>query len=133
MKLLLFVALNLIFVGAFAQVPNQKNPRLVPSPDSLRNFKGNNGGQLRKQFQEYFERRKTEKQLLADKQGNIVRLPQDHMPCVVPDSATAALMPNAWGVVTNPFRPQYHTMPNPALPKVPSLQDQSGDRRNPTK
>lgn len=116
MKLLLFIGLNLVFAGAFAQVPNHKNSTLVPSPGYPRNFKGNDSEQLRKQFQEYFERTKAENQLLADKQGNIVRLPQDRMPCMVPDSATVALMPNAWSAVTVPFQPQYHPIPNPALP-----------------
>jgi len=133
MKLLLFFAVSFIGAGAFAQVPNQKNPLTIPSPDSLRNFKGNNGEQLRKQFQEYFERRKLQSQLLANKQGNIVRLPQDHMPCIVPDSVSAGLMPNTWSGVNVPFRPRLHAIPNPALPKNPSLQNENGEKSDPTK
>ncbi|MGZ3852927.1 MAG: hypothetical protein ACXVBX_09060 [Flavisolibacter sp.] len=116
MKLLLFFALSFIGAGTFAQVPNQENPRAVPPPDSVRNYKGNSEKQFRKEFEEYFERKKMQSQLFGDRQGNIARLPQDHMPCVVPDSASAGLVPNAWGGVTVPFRPNYHPIPNPVLP-----------------
>lgn len=127
MKLLLFLVWNLICTGAFAQVPNQRNQWTIPSPDSMRNFKGNNNEQLRKQFEEYFERKKIENQLMADKQGNIVRLLQNHMPCVVPDSATAALIPNAWSAVAIPFQSQHQPIPNPALPPPSSRSHEHGD------
>ena len=133
MKLLLSLAFCFLAAEAFAQVPKQMPPRTVPSPDSLRNFKGDNGEMLRKQFEEYLQRRKLQSQLLGDKQGNIAHLPQDHMPCVVPDSASAGLMPNAWSPVTVPFRPQLHVMPNPALPKQPSLEKGKGENNDQTK
>jgi len=89
----------------------------MPLPDTLlKKFKGNNNEVLRKQFQEYVQRKQEQNQLLANKRGNIVFLPQDHMPCVVPDTNEIAPMPNAWSGVTTPFRSQYHPIPNPALP-----------------
>jgi len=49
--------------------------------------------------------------------GNAVYiLPQDNMPCVIPDPNGLAKMPNVWNGVTVPYRPQYHPIPNPALP-----------------
>jgi hypothetical protein len=76
-------------------------------PDTLRNFKGNNNAVLPKQFQ---------KPLPGNKQGNTILLRQDRM-CVVPNMDEIAKIPNAWPEVTVPFTPQYHAIPNPALPK----------------
>ena len=55
----------------------------------------------------------------TNKSANVALLPQDHMPCVVPDSASVALIPNAWSGAKVPFQPGFRAIPNPALPKQP--------------
>jgi hypothetical protein len=55
---------------------------------------------------------------LALGSNRIVILPQDQMPCVIPDTKGIAAIPNAWGRVTVPFRPLYQPIPNPALPPL---------------
>jgi hypothetical protein len=41
----------------------------------------------------------------------------DGMPCIVPESPTTGLIPNAWnGNILLPFRSKPPVMPNPALP-----------------
>lgn len=117
MKLLLLAAI-FFSVGAFAQVPKNNNPHILQLPDTLKKFKGNNGGALRKQFQEYLQRKQLQNNLLANKEGNIVFLPEDRMPCVVPDTTGIVKMPNAWNGATVPYRPQYHPIPNPSLPPL---------------
>jgi hypothetical protein len=43
----------------------------------------------------------------------------DGMPCIVPNDATAGLIPNAWKEeVRLPYRPKHKAMPNPALPQA---------------
>ena len=83
----------------------------------FKEFKGNNNDILRKQFQEYLQRKKLQNSLVANKHANVAFLPQDNMPWVVPNTNGIAPMPNAWNGVTVPYRQQYHAIPNPALPK----------------
>jgi hypothetical protein len=59
--------------------------------------------------------------MLTNKQGNVILLPQDHMPCVIPNGSEIAFIPNAWGGTSVPYRPQYYPIPNPALPKMQSF------------
>lgn len=117
MKPLLLTAFCFCSVCVFSQ-HNKNNPLRVPS-ENLKKFKGTNGNSLQKQFQEYFKR-KNSTNLLSNIQGNIAILPQDHMPCVVPNTGNIATMPNAWNGVAVPYIPQYQPMPNPALPRVQS-------------
>jgi hypothetical protein len=114
MKLLLFSAFCLFSAYAFTQQDNNNYPRL--NPEILKKFKGNNDS-LQKQLQNVFLRRGSEN-LLLNMHGNIAVLPQDNMPCVVPDVSSIAKMPNVWSGVAIPYIPQYHPIPNPALPKV---------------
>jgi hypothetical protein len=119
MKLLLTFVLCCVLTGAFAQVPKSKVPEKLQVPDSVRMFKGNDGRSLQKQLEVYPDGEKVSKSLLGNKQGDIAFLPQDHMPCVVPDSTSAAMMPNAWSGAKVPFQPGFRAIPNPALPKQP--------------
>jgi hypothetical protein len=119
MKLLLTFVLCCVLTGAFAQVPKSKAPEKRQVPHSVQMFKGNDGRSLQKKLEAYIDGTKTANGLLANKQGNIVILPQDHMPCVVPDSASVALIPNAWSGAKVPFQPGFRPIPNPALPKQP--------------
>ena len=117
MKLLLLPIFCCISFCAFAQVPDTKNPWTMQLPDSLlKRFKGNNNEVLKQKLQDYMQRKHRPNQLLADKMGNVAILPQDHMPCVVPDTNAIASMPNAWSEVTNPYRATDDPIPNPALP-----------------
>jgi hypothetical protein len=115
MKLLLFFALCFISVYAFAQVTDKTNRSTLQLPDTLKKFKGNNNEAFQKQLQQYFQKGQFQNQLLANKQGKVVLLPQDHLPCIVPDTNGIVQMPNAWNEVTVPYRPQYHPIPNPSL------------------
>ncbi len=119
MKLLLTFVLCCVLTGAFAQAPRTKTPGKLHVPDTAQMFKGNDGRWLQKQLQVYMDCRKNSQVLLANRQGNIAFLPQDHMPCVVPDSTSVAIMPNAWSGAKVPFQPNFHPVPNPALPKQP--------------
>ena len=116
MKLLLLSAFCIFSIHVFAQAPGQK-PGLSDQADIFKKFKGTNNDTLRKQLQEYLQRKGPGNNLLANKHGSIAILPQDHMPCMVPDSTSIASIPNAWSGVTIPFQPQFHSIPNPALPK----------------
>jgi len=119
MKLLMLSALCFFSLCVFAQLPENKNQQLV---DTLKNFKGNNPDILPKQFQDYLQRKNAPNNLLANKQGNVVVLPQDHMPCIVPNTNGISKMPNAWSLPTAPFVPQAGAIPNPALPKQQSFE-----------
>lgn len=53
------------------------------------------------------------------KVGSGIRyLPQDGMPCLVPDTKDIVAIPNAWPKVEVPFASK---IPNPALPNRPSI------------
>ena len=52
----------------------------------------------------------------TNKSANVALLPQDHMPCLVPDTNAIVPMPNAWGGITSPYHSPYNSIPNPALP-----------------
>jgi hypothetical protein len=117
MKLLLLSAFCIFSVCAFAQVPKNSNPYVYRLPDTLKKFKGDNTEAFQKLLHDYFQKKQFQNNLLANKQGNIVILPQDHMPCVVPNTNELEKIPNAWGNVTTPYISPYHPIPNPALPK----------------
>lgn len=94
-------------------MPENSNPTLLPShplgkfnPKAFQNL-------LHQYFQKY-----TQSSLLADKQGSIAMLPQDHMPCMVPDTKNLAKMPNGWNNVSLPYQSLIHPIPNPALPQI---------------
>lgn len=113
MKLLLLSALCFFSVGAFSQTSDDHGSQNLS--DGFKKYKGTNAYTFRSQLQGYLNRRKLQGNLLANKQGNVMLLPQDRMPCIVPDKSTAGIMPNAWTEVIVPYRPQYHPIPNPAL------------------
>lgn len=46
----------------------------------------------------------------------IHHLPQDNMPCLVPDLNTTVAIPNAWGEIKVPFNSKTQRIPNPAKP-----------------
>ncbi len=119
MKLLLLSAFCIAAVSALAQ-NDKNNGWRSQRPVSLLQFKGNDRENFNHLFQEYLKRRKDPGNLLANRQGNIVLLPQDRMPCIVPDSKNIAPMPNAWSGVKIPYQSQHHLIPNLAI-QPPSL------------
>lgn len=119
MKLLLLLAMCIFSAAAFAQVPKKTNPYIFQLPDTLKRFKGNENALL--QLRDYLHRKQTPQTQLASKLGKVVILPQDNMPCIVPETNVAAKMPNAWGGVTNPYSAPVNPIPNPGLPKTKSF------------
>jgi hypothetical protein len=106
MKLLILSALSLLSFCTFAQLKVQKPP--FPTNRTEFSLKLNNKD-INKKF---FEGN------LKQAQTKIIALPQDNMPCVIPDTKSIAVIPNAWGKVTIPYRPDFHPIPNPGLPPV---------------
>lgn len=123
----MLLALCFVSFSAIAQIPNNKNLSVRPF-DTLEIFKGNNNDlDFGKPFPGYLQK-KQQQNLLAYKQRNVIVLQQDHMPCIVPNTNDIAKIPNAWPQVTVPYSPQYHPIPNPALPKnQPSVPDNNLD------
>lgn len=119
MKLLLVFALCVFSVCAFAQVPKKVNPYSFQLPDTLKIFKGNKN--TLQQPQEGWQGRITQNNLLANRKGNIALLPQDNMPCIVPDTSTVGKIPNAWSSVTSIYVAPVSPIPNPGLPKMQSF------------
>lgn len=119
MKLLMLSALCIFSVCVFAQSSGNENQQWG---DTLKNFKGSNPDILPKQFQDYLQRKNAPNNLLANKQGNVVVLPQDRMPCIAPNTNDISKMPNAWNSPTAPYIPQTGAIPNPALPKQQSFE-----------
>lgn len=73
---------------------------------------------LYKRFQNFFRKQEFTVHLPSEK-NKIIALPQDHMPCIIPDTKDIAAIPNGWSRVTIPYRSQYHPIPNPGLlPRV---------------
>jgi hypothetical protein len=106
MKLLILSALSLLSFRTFAQLKVEKSP--FPTNRIEFSLKNNNKDISKK----FFEGN------LRQEQTKIIALPQDHMPCVIPDTKSIAAIPNAWSNVTIPYRPDFHPIPNPALPPV---------------
>ena len=53
------------------------------------------------------------------KQPGVYRLPQDGMPCIVPDTKDVASIPNVWkGTIRTPYKGRKPTIPNPSQPNV---------------
>jgi hypothetical protein len=111
MKLLMLSALCISSVVTFSQTPDNNN-----LPDTLKSFKGNNSIILPKTFQDD-QQKKYQNNLLGNKIGNVVTLPQDKMLCIVPDTNGISKIPNAWVTTSVPYTLQRGSIPNPALPK----------------
>ena len=58
---------------------------------------------------------------LRNKKPGVYLLPQDNMPCIVPDSGKTVNIPNAWrGPKTVPFKGNPPHIPNPAQKWTPT-------------
>lgn len=55
-------------------------------------------------------------QVLKTQKPGVYALPQDNMPCLVPDTKEIAAIPNAWGKLSVPF---ISNIPNPGLKITP--------------
>ena len=116
MKLLIFSVFCFISFCCFSQVTGDSS--IFKEFDLWKKYKGNNGLAIPVTPQEDLQQKELRYNLLANKQGDLVMLPQDHMPCVVPDTKDLALMPNFWAGVTIPYYPTNPAIPNPALPPL---------------
>jgi hypothetical protein len=114
MKLLIFSVFCFISFSCFSQVTGDSS--ILKEFDFWKKYKGNNGLATPLQPQEDLLQKELQYNLLENKQGDLVELPQDHMPCVVPDTKDLALMSNFWVGVTIPYLPGTPAIPNPALP-----------------
>ena len=57
---------------------------------------------------------------LKGRKPGVYRLPQDNMPCIVPDTTKTVRMPNAWkGPLRVPYRSNAPRIPNPTKQWVP--------------
>lgn len=122
MKQLLLSAFCVLSVCVFAQVPKKTNPYSLQLPDTLKKFKGNNNEAFQQLLHDYFQKKQQpQNNLVGNRRGSIAILPQDHMPCIVPDINVAAKIPNAWSGVTIPYMVPNNPIPNPALPKLRSF------------
>ena len=88
-------------------------------PDTLKKFKGNENAF--QELKDYLQKKKLQNNSVATEQGRIIILPQDHMPCIVPDATVVAKIPNAWGNIVVPYISPYYPIPNPGLPKMQSF------------
>lgn len=114
MKLLLLAAFSLCTILLFAQPGNKDE--ILKKYELLQKYQQGQykNDSLPDQFNQYFRRYKFDVTLSSIK-NSIISLPQDNMPCVVPDSARCANIPNAWSNLRVPFRSPYHPIPNPGL------------------
>ena len=119
MKLLLLFAMCIFSTCVFAQLPKKINPHGFQLPDTVKRFKGNENAL--QQLHDYWQRKQMQNNVRTDNNNSVVILPQDKMPCIVPDTTGISKMPNAWGATTLPYTPQFHPIPNPALPKPQSF------------
>jgi hypothetical protein len=105
MKLSLLIAFCGFIVTAYAQ----------QSDEALRKVTGKDKHDY---FQNLLKRDSIKKDLVvfnfsSTPSPGIYRLPQDNMPCIVPDTKDITAMPNLWPSVTIPFKGG--KMPNPAI------------------
>ena len=124
MKLRLLTALLLFGFSASAQVSITEGPKLLKQSNVL--------GQLpNDMLQNDIFSQKINKDSLTEQFRGIVigkkatsgiyYLPQDTMPCLVPDTKDLAAIPNAWLNVQVPFK---SFMPNPGLQDKPLIDQQ---------
>lgn len=118
MKPLMLSAFCFLSICAFAQHPLKTNPYQFHLPDTLKKFKGSDTEAFQQLLHDYFQKKYSQNNLVENRHGNIAMLPQDHMPCIVPNTSGIAAIPNAWKNIDIPYVENYHPIPNPALPKV---------------
>jgi hypothetical protein len=119
MKLVLFSAMCIFSVCAFAQAPKKTNPYSFQLPDTLKRFKGNENAL--QQLRDYRQKKQMQNNLPANNSNGVIILAQDNMPCVVPDTNVPAKIPNAWMSTTVPYAAPVNPIPNPGLPKTQSF------------
>lgn len=122
MKLLLIPACLCFGLGAFAQTEDVNTSKLLKEYLLRKRFNS------RVQFQRPIYKDsliKVFKDFYSMKQApGIHYLPQDNMPCLVPDTKDMAAIPNAWPHVQLPFQ---SAIPNPGLQNKP-LVDRPKDK-----
>lgn len=112
MKLLLLFTFFISSVWATAQTPGNGDPNVMKQFDLLQRLRDRTirNDSLIKGFQDY---------LSSQKQGNIIYLLQDQMPCLIPNTKDIVAIPNVWSKVTIPYKSDHHPIPNPSTPIIP--------------
>ncbi len=124
MKLLSLIGCCIFFTSAWAQTIKVDVLKNMNRPGVLKPFRNNiflekiHQDTLIKKFQAPLVGKKIE--------PGIYYMPQDNMPCLVPDVRDLAAIPNGWPNVQLPFK---SGIPNPGLPQQPLPEPQ----RNKTK
>ena len=114
MKLPLLTALLIIGFSASSQTFEVDVPKVMKQSDILKLFKNNTSPQ-KIQKDSLMEKFRVS---VTGKKANpgIYYLPQDNMPCLVPDTKDIAAIPNAWPQAQVPFK---SAIPNPGLQDKP--------------
>jgi hypothetical protein len=111
MKLLLLAAFAVFSISASSQTFKTDVQKLMKESELGKRFNS------RLQFQRPIYKDSLIKDLKSflssEKRGpGVYFLPQDNMPCLIPDTRDIAMMPNAWPSVQVPFK---SAIPNPGL------------------
>jgi len=111
MKLLLLAAFVVLFMSASSQTFKTDIPKLMKEPELRKRF--NNRVQFQRPIYKDSLIKDLKSFLSSEKRGpGVYFLPQDNMPCLVPDTKDIAMIPNGWPSVQVPFK---SAIPNPGL------------------
>ena len=110
-RLPLLLAACFGLLAAHAQNEMGKLPNFADDIDALKNLRRYPFGMVQSDTAKQYA--KPELFLTHPKPG-VHRLPQDNMPCIVPDLSASVAMPNAWkGEIKIPFQGSPPQIPNP--------------------
>ena len=105
-----------LFLSTILQAQTLKNDAKKPNGDVVYKEQVGQLAEWRKRMTDTVEIVKPKAYLVSPKPG-IHRLPQDNMPCIVPDLNATVTIPNGWGSKPEvPFRSNPPRMPNRAKP-----------------
>ena len=116
MKLQLLIVLLIVGFSASSQTFEVDVPKIMKQPDALNLFKNN-------MFPQKIHKDSLIENFGVNIVGNMLSsgvyyLPQDNMPCLVPDTKNIAAIPNAWSNVQVPFKSM---IPNMGLQNKPLI------------
>jgi hypothetical protein len=107
--LLLTVCFGSLFANA--QIESGKLPNFADKIDALKNLQRYSQGMALNDTAKQFFRPEL---FLTNSKPGVHRLPQDKMPCLVPDMNASVAMPNLWkGEIKVPFQANPPQIPNP--------------------
>src|SRR5215213_10201678 len=117
MKLLMLIVCFAISLSAFTQQPNArayKIDKLITEQIQKKKM----DSVLQQYLNKFPDRRITSPDISSNSKQKVIGL-KDGMPCIIPEKATAALIPNMWaGRIKIPFKSDKAPIPNPGLPNT---------------